>query len=93
MFCLSILFVIFSSLYLSDTLLLQNLALELSTAPTIQPLSPVGSMSSTNQSIPLVARVYLKLGTWHWALSPGLDDDKTIQGSLVYNCFHFMIYF
>lgn len=30
---------------------------------------------------PLIARVYLKLGTWQWALSPGLDDES-IQGSL-----------
>ena len=32
-------------------------------------------------SEPLIARVYLKLGTWQWALSPGLDDDS-IQGGL-----------
>ncbi|KAJ0760716.1 putative non-specific serine/threonine protein kinase [Helianthus annuus] len=28
-----------------------------------------------------MARVYLKLGLWQWALSPGLDDDS-IQGIL-----------
>ena len=27
-----------------------------------------------------MVRVYLKLGAWQWALSPGLDDDS-IQGS------------
>lgn len=33
----------------------------------------------TNSSAPLIARVYLILGTWKWALSPGLDEDP-IQG-------------
>lgn len=44
--------------------------------------SPPGlpaSLVSSSPCIPLIARVYLKLGTWHWALSPALDDE-TIQG-------------
>lgn len=32
-----------------------------------------------NSGVPLIARVYLTLGTWKRALSPGLDDDS-IQG-------------
>jgi serine/threonine-protein kinase mTOR len=32
-----------------------------------------------NSGVPLIARVYLTLGTWKRALSPVLDDDS-IQG-------------
>ncbi|XP_062176298.1 serine/threonine-protein kinase TOR isoform X2 [Alnus glutinosa] len=49
---------------------LQNLAVELSGAP------------STQTVMPLLALVYLELGTWQWALSPGLDDES-IQDILV----------
>ncbi|KAM1650754.1 hypothetical protein ACFXTH_003293 [Malus domestica] len=55
---------------------LQNLAIELSSPPSIQPVTPTGLMSSSSPSVPLIARVYLKLGVWNWALSPGLDDDS-----------------
>ncbi|KAI3919103.1 hypothetical protein MKW98_016656 [Papaver atlanticum] len=61
---------------------LQDLALELSGAMNSSPRLPVGSVSSSSLRIPLMARVYLKLGTWQWALSPVLDDD-TIQEILV----------
>lgn len=61
-------------------LLLKNLAIELSSTPSAQTVMPTGFVSSTSPSIPLVARVYLKLGAWQWALSPGLDDDS-IQGN------------
>ncbi|KAB1208603.1 Serine/threonine-protein kinase TOR [Morella rubra] len=61
---------------------LQNLAIELSSTPSAQTVMPTGFVSSTSPSIPLVARVYLKLGAWQWALSPGLDDDS-IQDILV----------
>ncbi|KAK3002104.1 hypothetical protein RJ639_022559 [Escallonia herrerae] len=55
---------------------LQDLAIELSSTPTLPTSSPTVSMGVS--SVPLIARVYLTLGTWHRALSPGLDDD-TIQ--------------
>lgn len=54
--------------------------MELSTAPSIEPVTPTGLMSCSTPSVPLIARVYLELGNWNWALSPGLDDDS-IQGN------------
>ncbi|XP_004292060.1 PREDICTED: serine/threonine-protein kinase TOR [Fragaria vesca subsp. vesca] len=61
---------------------LQNLAMELSTLPSIESVTPTGLMSCSTPSVPLIARVYLKLGAWNWALSPGLDDDS-VQEILV----------
>ncbi|KAM5549808.1 serine/threonine-protein kinase TOR [Rosa sericea] len=55
---------------------LQNLAMELATSPSIESVTPTGLMSCSTPSVPLIARVYLKLGEWNWALSPGLDDDS-----------------
>ncbi|KAM7263834.1 hypothetical protein ACFE04_001517 [Oxalis oulophora] len=58
---------------------LQNLAIEISSTPNIHSIasvSPTGMMGGTGTNIPLVARVYLKLGTWQWLLSPGLDDES-----------------
>ncbi|KAF3971928.1 hypothetical protein CMV_004520 [Castanea mollissima] len=58
---------------------LQNLAIEISSASSTQLVTPIGFGSCTSSSVPLLARVYLKLGTWQWALispSPGLDDDS-----------------
>ncbi|EXB61547.1 Serine/threonine-protein kinase TOR [Morus notabilis] len=49
---------------------LQNLAIELSSAMS------TGLMSCTSSGVPLLARVYRKLGIWQWALSPGLDDES-----------------
>lgn len=46
----------------------------------IQPM-PDGSAGAL--TVPLIARIYLKLGTWKWALSSGLDEDS-IQGN--YSC-------
>ncbi|CAH9071216.1 unnamed protein product [Cuscuta epithymum] len=46
---------------------------------TLQPVMQPGLV--TNSSAPLIARVYLILGTWKWALSPGLDEDS-IQETL-----------
>lgn len=54
------------------------MALDLSRTPGLQQTTQSGILGSS--SMPLVARVYRKLGTWQWALSPGLDDD-TIQGN------------
>ncbi|KAL2490207.1 Serine/threonine-protein kinase TOR [Abeliophyllum distichum] len=53
---------------------LQDLAIDLSRTPVLQQASQSSLLGCSN--IPLLARVYLKLGTWQWALSPGLDDDS-----------------
>ncbi|KAB2095069.1 hypothetical protein ES319_A01G009900v1 [Gossypium barbadense] len=56
---------------------LQNLARELSISPNIQSIPSTASMNGTSANVPLLARVYLKLGAWQWTLSsPGLDDDS-----------------
>ncbi|KAG8650537.1 serine/threonine-protein kinase TOR isoform X2 [Manihot esculenta] len=55
---------------------LQNLAIELSSSPNIHSIAPTGLFSSSSSNAPLLARVYLELGSWQWALSPGLDDDS-----------------
>lgn len=51
--------------------------MDLSRTAALQPVMQNGLVASSG--VPLVARVYLRLGTWKWALSPGLDDDS-IQG-------------
>ncbi|KAK4401785.1 Serine/threonine-protein kinase TOR [Sesamum angolense] len=53
---------------------LKDLAMDLSRTPVLQQTTQSGMTVSSN--MPLVARVYLKLGTWQWALSPGFDDDS-----------------
>ncbi|XP_048128359.1 serine/threonine-protein kinase TOR isoform X2 [Rhodamnia argentea] len=53
---------------------LQNLVVELSSATNLQAISPIG-LSSKSPSARLLARVYLTLGSWQWALSPGLDEE------------------
>ncbi|KAJ0103473.1 hypothetical protein Patl1_04058 [Pistacia atlantica] len=50
---------------------LQKLAMELSNSPHIQPVAATGLTSGTVTTVPFVARVYRRLGTWQWALSPG----------------------
>ncbi|KAJ4716092.1 Serine/threonine-protein kinase TOR [Melia azedarach] len=55
---------------------LQHLAVELSSAPVIQSVSPTSLTTGTSANVPLLARVYLRLGTWQWALYPGLDDES-----------------
>ncbi|XP_042517087.1 serine/threonine-protein kinase TOR isoform X2 [Macadamia integrifolia] len=61
---------------------LQDLARELSATPNISVGTSNGLVSSSSPGVPLLARVYLKLGTWQRALSLGLDDDS-IQEILV----------
>ncbi|XP_024933499.1 serine/threonine-protein kinase TOR isoform X2 [Ziziphus jujuba] len=56
--------------------LFQNLTIELENSPSSQQMAPTGLMSGSSSSVPLLARVYLRLGTWQWALFPGLDDDS-----------------
>ncbi|GJX78343.1 serine/threonine-protein kinase TOR [Tanacetum coccineum] len=53
---------------------LQDLAIEISSTSGLQPSAQTGLVGVSNVS--LMARVYLKLGTWQWALSPGLDDES-----------------
>ncbi|KAI9166124.1 hypothetical protein LWI28_026644 [Acer negundo] len=55
---------------------LQILAMELSSSPIIQSVTPSGLTSGATTNVPLIARVYLRLGIWQWALSPGLDDES-----------------
>ncbi|KAK9666552.1 hypothetical protein RND81_14G193000 [Saponaria officinalis] len=62
---------------------LQELAIELSSSSNISATSQtVGNVSTL--TIPLIARVYLKLGTWQRELTPVLDDDpiQEILGAL-----------
>ncbi|KAL8541637.1 hypothetical protein ACS0TY_002778 [Phlomoides rotata] len=53
---------------------LKDLAMDLSRTPVLQQTAQ--SVISGCPNVPLVARVYLKLGTWQWTLFPGLDDDS-----------------
>lgn len=53
---------------------LQDLAMDLSRTVALQPVMQNALVASSG--VPLVARIYLRLGTWKWALSPGLDDDS-----------------
>ncbi|XP_042010237.1 serine/threonine-protein kinase TOR-like isoform X1 [Salvia splendens] len=53
---------------------LKDLASDLSRTNVHQPTTQSGIHGCSNVS--LIARVYLKLGTWQWALSPVLDDDS-----------------
>ncbi|CAL0314575.1 unnamed protein product [Lupinus luteus] len=55
---------------------LQDLAMELSSAPNIQPVTSSGFTNGLNPCVPLLARVNLILGSWQWSLSPGLDDES-----------------
>jgi len=50
--------------------------MEFSSAPNIQPVTQTVFTSGLNPSVPLLARVYLKLGSWQWSLSPGLVDES-----------------
>ncbi|TYJ15970.1 hypothetical protein E1A91_A10G219000v1 [Gossypium mustelinum] len=55
---------------------LQNLVREFSISLNIQSIASTASTSGTNANVPLLARVYHKLGAWQWSLSPRLDDDS-----------------
>ncbi|KAK9166114.1 hypothetical protein Scep_001305 [Stephania cephalantha] len=60
---------------------LQDLVVELSGTTDATPGMAAGTISSS-PSVPLLARVCRKLGTWMWTLSPRLDED-TIQEILM----------
>ncbi|RID56915.1 hypothetical protein BRARA_F00328 [Brassica rapa] len=53
---------------------LQILTRELSSVPHSQSDMLASMVSSKGVNVPLLARVNLKLGTWQWALCPGLND-------------------
>ena len=36
--------------------------------------------SFAGSAVPLIARVYLKLGTWHWTLKP-IFDEEAVKGT------------
>lgn len=61
---------------------LQDLAVQLELSPNTYSMTPVNSSGAPNVCVPLIARVYMRLGTWRRALSPGLDDEA-IQEILV----------
>ncbi|KAF8410288.1 hypothetical protein HHK36_002814 [Tetracentron sinense] len=55
---------------------LQDLAIELSSVASILPGAPSSLVSASSAGVPFLACVYMQLGSWQWALSPGLDDDS-----------------
>lgn len=55
---------------------LQILVNELSSASNVLPTSQTALINASTPSTPLVARVYLKLGTWQRELTPILDKDS-----------------
>ncbi|KAL5705931.1 non-specific serine/threonine protein kinase [Ranunculus cassubicifolius] len=63
---------------------LQGLAMELSASTSVPSGTLTGHFGSSSPSVSLLARVYLKLGTWQWALSPGLDDDSIQEILMAY---------
>ncbi|KAG0471250.1 hypothetical protein HPP92_015796 [Vanilla planifolia] len=61
---------------------LQDLALQLASSGSAYSGASASQVNISNGSVPLLARVYLKLGTWQRALTPSLDDDS-IQEILI----------
>ncbi|KAJ3676103.1 hypothetical protein LUZ60_003515 [Juncus effusus] len=56
---------------------LQELSVQLASSPSgYGGTVAMSSAISCSERIPFIAKVYLKLGTWKRALSPGLDDDS-----------------
>lgn len=67
----------------------QDLAIELAEVANKAPGTSIGSVNASGSGVPLLARVYLKLGNWQWTLFPGLDDDS-VQGTIT--CGGFLIF-
>ncbi|GAB2247138.1 hypothetical protein Droror1_Dr00007020 [Drosera rotundifolia] len=65
---------------------LQDLAVELTSSASLSPVSSAGLMSTSpcTPSVPLLARVYLRLGCWKRELTPVLDEEsiQEILGAL-----------
>ncbi|KAK1282825.1 Serine/threonine-protein kinase TOR [Acorus calamus] len=57
---------------------LQDLSLQLAATTVIGPGAPTSQSIALGPTVPLLPRVFLKLGTWKWELSPRLDD-KSIE--------------
>lgn len=64
----------------------QELSIELAEMANISPGASSGSANTSGLGVPLLARVYLKLGNWQWALSPGLEEES-IPGIKIYGGF------
>ena len=62
--------------------------MQLATTMDSFPGTSASLATMSNAGVPLIARVYLTLGSWKRALSPALDDDS-IQGT---NNFRFCTY-
>ncbi|CAM8904260.1 unnamed protein product [Rhodiola kirilowii] len=65
---------------------LQELTRELSVSPAYQSVGLSNSTALSSPSVPLLARVYLQLGTWQWALSPGLDEHSVEEIRFAFGC-------
>ncbi|KAG9440008.1 hypothetical protein H6P81_020173 [Aristolochia fimbriata] len=61
---------------------LQDVAIDLAGSTSITSGASSMVVNVSCSSVPLLARVYLKLGAWQWALTPGLDD-ASIQEILI----------
>ncbi|KAH7665067.1 Non-specific serine/threonine protein kinase protein [Dioscorea alata] len=55
---------------------LQELSMQLATAANISPGASASPSHVSSSGVPLLARVYLRLGNWQRALTPSLDDDS-----------------
>ncbi|XP_077223933.1 target of rapamycin isoform X2 [Tasmannia lanceolata] len=53
---------------------LQDLSVELAGTANLAPVTPTSIPNASSSGVPLLARVYLNLGIWQWALLPGFDD-------------------
>lgn len=64
----------------------QELSIKLAEMANVSPGASSGSANTSGLGVPLLARVYLKLGTWQWALSQGLEEES-IAGIKIYGGF------
>ena len=48
------------------------------------PTTTSGSISCSSSGASPLARIYKKLGTWQWALTPLLDEDSIPEVLIVY---------
>nr|AGT16026.1 hypothetical protein [Saccharum hybrid cultivar R570] len=64
---------------------LQELSVQLATTMGNFPGTSANHGTMSNAGVPLIARVYLTLGSWKKALSPALDDDSIQEILISYN--------
>ncbi|EFJ04540.1 hypothetical protein SELMODRAFT_449361, partial [Selaginella moellendorffii] len=63
---------------------LQYLALDLANGQASMYCTPQGASGSSGVSpVPLIARIYLKLGTWNWSLHPSLPSRPPAQAGVL----------